>query len=477
MLSKSVREWLSEYKGLTDVEIHTFACTVRENKPLIDSLYVLFDAKPSIEELDPVCHQLFEFYRSREEHLKRFALELIPSLIGLYLRCLSYNDKKTCGGLEAFLLGVYNLEIVQSDGSPKMKTFRIPTINQGSIYHEPVQLSSLALTESTLNRYNRPAEEWRGGPYPQYESINSQNRQAVLSQLLQVYNADIAQLASHSHHALCLAASKISTTGLPSLQVSPPQLQSWPNTNGPRPKTTSPRHSPRMTVSPALLVEMLWGINFAMYNGCDKVARDAVRDVHARACFELLPDVQLVTEALLNSDSLALGGMGDGGPMGIAIPSTSHTSLSKTTLTNASFKTKKLPDDIPMASEAESQEPQAHSSKLSPIEEEHKGLAKQVLRLSKGRKKEDKEEKKQQRSKEARKDSDTSSNKSLVLNGDNLDSVSVSVVKNQTKVTVDNLELRQLTKRYSEDHPLTNGNNSASRRNVSDRRQSGDSTK
>ena len=46
------------------------------------------------QELDPVCHQLFEFYRSREESLKRFALEFIPSLIGLYLRYLSLNDKK-----------------------------------------------------------------------------------------------------------------------------------------------------------------------------------------------------------------------------------------------------------------------------------------------------------------------------------------------------------------------------------------------
>ena len=46
------------------------------------------------QELDPVCHQLFEFYRSHEESLKRFALEFVPSLIGLYLRCLSLNDKK-----------------------------------------------------------------------------------------------------------------------------------------------------------------------------------------------------------------------------------------------------------------------------------------------------------------------------------------------------------------------------------------------
>ncbi|KAL8561211.1 hypothetical protein ACOMHN_024468 [Nucella lapillus] len=360
-------------------------------------------------------------------------------------------------------------EIVQSDGSPKIKTFRIPSISQGSIYHEPVSLSTLVLTESALNRYNRSSEEWRGGPYPHYESINGQNRQAVLSQLLQVFNVDIAQLAPHSHEALCLIASKISTTGLPSLQVSPSQLQSWPNTNGPRPKpAASSRNCPRMTVSPVLLVEMLWAVNFAMYNGCDKVARDAVRDVHARACFELLADVQMVTEAILNSASLGVGGMGDGGPMGISMASVpTHTALAKSTITNASFKTKKLPDDIPMA-EVDPQEPQAHSSKLSPIEEEHKGPAKQVLRLSKGRKKEEKEK---QRGRDGRKDSDASSIKSLVLNGDGVDSVTVSVVRNQAKVTVDTVELRQLSKRYSEDHPLTNCNNSAvvSRRKSAER--------
>ena len=53
-----------------------------------------------------------------------------------------------------------------------------------------------------------------------------------------------------------------------------------------------------------------------------------------------------VTEAILNSDLLALGGMGDVGPMGISMASVSSNppaAITKTTITNASFKTKKLP--------------------------------------------------------------------------------------------------------------------------------------
>lgn len=102
--------------------------------------------------------------------------------------------------------------------------------------------------------------------------------------------------------------------------------------------------------------------------------------------------------------------------------------------------------------------------KLSPIDEEHKGIARHVLRLSKGRKKDDTEvkEKEKGHSKDSRKDSDTSSNKSLVLNGEGLDSVGVSVVKNQAKVSVDAIELWSLDSgQRSEDHLVANGNNSS----------------
>ena len=116
-----------------------------------------------------------------------------------------------------------------------------------------------------------------------------------------------------------------------------------------------------------------------------------------------------------------------------------------------------LPDDIQVSPECESH--QSHASKLSPIDEEHKGFAKHVLRLSKGRKKDEKDK---VRSKDSRKDSDSSSIKSLVLNGEGLESVGVSVVKSLSKVPVDTVELWPLGRtRYAEDHPLSNGNNSS----------------
>lgn len=46
--------------------------------------------------LDPVCHQLFEFYRSKESELKTFSRELIPVVIWTYLSALSTSGKKVC---------------------------------------------------------------------------------------------------------------------------------------------------------------------------------------------------------------------------------------------------------------------------------------------------------------------------------------------------------------------------------------------
>jgi hypothetical protein len=77
----------------------------------------------------------------------------------------------------------------------------------------------------------------------------------------------------------------------------------------------------------------------------EKVARKALHDVHARASFELLSDVLLVTEAIMSTDDMSSTGDTDGtGPMGISMATTTPApSLTKSTLTNASFKAKKLP--------------------------------------------------------------------------------------------------------------------------------------
>lgn len=59
--------------------------------------------------LEPVCHQLFEFYRSGELKLQRFTLQFLPELLWSLLSVSAARDPHTSGCIEALLLGIYNL--------------------------------------------------------------------------------------------------------------------------------------------------------------------------------------------------------------------------------------------------------------------------------------------------------------------------------------------------------------------------------
>ncbi|PIO29185.1 hypothetical protein AB205_0124450, partial [Aquarana catesbeiana] len=86
--------------------------------------------------LEPICHQLFELYRSSEVRLKRFTMQFLPELVSIYLRLTASRDRQSNGCIEALLLGIYNLEIADKDGNNKVLSFTIPSLSKPSIYHE-----------------------------------------------------------------------------------------------------------------------------------------------------------------------------------------------------------------------------------------------------------------------------------------------------------------------------------------------------
>lgn len=440
MLSKEVKEWLAEYKILAKEEVHTYAASVRHNSELVTSLHALFDEHPSAEILDPVCHQLFEFYRSNEKELQRFALELVPALIWLYLSFVSKGDKNSCSGVEAFLLSVYNLETCSSDGTPKVKKFRIPSFAKHSIYHEPQKLSSVPLQESALRRYSAEAEEFQDGPHPQYESINGQNRHTVLAYLLQCYHGDISNLSSRSHKIFCRMCSRIVTTGFNTLVQTDDddsediiRMASFSQTLKRRDQSGE-LHS-RISVSPALLIDMLSCLYYIMFNGQTSAGAQAVVDIHYRACFELFPDVLLVTNAIRNSLKESGAGQPDDGTFGLSLamsPASSNYTLSKTAITNASFRATKLPEDIPL-------QPDESVSRLATIEEDEttsKGAKGLLGKLTK-------KDKMPSKSKEI-------NVKSSLSNGDSSDSVQVAIGRGQQRSVVDTIEMTSYGRKDTE---------------------------
>ncbi|KAK3082993.1 hypothetical protein FSP39_011027 [Pinctada imbricata] len=385
--------------------------------------------------LDPVCHQLFEFYRSSEASLRLFSLDFIPVLIWLYLSSLSIGGKK---------------EIVSSDGKPRIKTFRIPKFAQPSIYHEPSSIAAVT-SDVALSRLDfSDPELWQSGPLPQYESLNGQNRQGVLAYIQQCYNADIANVSPQSHHMFCKASSKIANTGFVTAEILRrfgKGLTESPPSDGYR--SMAGELSPRINISPALMIEMLSGLYYVTFNTELALGTKAIYDMHHRAGYELYPDVLLVTCAMTNTlQSVPSDSDNRVQSMTTVTPSSSGHAISKSAITNASFKIKKLPDDIAVIPDPES------ATKLSTIDEDGNPIDSTISKSASKSSKfnpfktiQGKGEKSKGKESGKRDSIEMQAKSPMIPNGDNIDSVQVGVTKNNSRVIVDNIELQHPVKR------------------------------
>uniref|UniRef100_A0ABI8A0C9 Hyccin PI4KA lipid kinase complex subunit 2 n=1 Tax=Felis catus TaxID=9685 RepID=A0ABI8A0C9_FELCA len=175
-------------------------------KTLVPALYkVIQDSNNEL--LEPVCHQLFELYRSSEVRLKRFTLQFLPELMWVYLRLTVSRDRQSNGCIEALLLGIYNLEIADKDGNNKVLSFTIPSLSKPSIYHEPSTIGSMALTEGALCQHDLIRVVY-SDLHPQRETFTAQNRFEVLSFLMLCYNSAIVYMPASSYQSLCRMGSR-----------------------------------------------------------------------------------------------------------------------------------------------------------------------------------------------------------------------------------------------------------------------------
>ncbi|XP_014244102.1 protein FAM126B isoform X2 [Cimex lectularius] len=336
MTEQTIKEWLADCAALTPDEIHSFASTVHHNSEVINAILTVLDDRQKYNDLvDKVCSTLFSLYRSKEIELKRFTLGFLPTLIYVYLNAVAHGEKKSCLGIEALLIGLYNSESVNDYGEAQVISFRLPSLAQASVYHEPMSLAPASLTESALRRLelcNTKLVKW--GPLPQLERIIPQNRLSVMTALLFIYNQHISCLQKSSLDQLCKVSSKLVTQGF--------------NKPGKRVSYSSdvPRVLPRIPVTGKFLLEILHSLYYSIV-----LALQAVEEVHQRACYQSYTDVMLVSNAIKNSRATYTGQITEN-PMGISLaisPAvTTSAVISKSMITNASFRTKKLPDDIPI---------------------------------------------------------------------------------------------------------------------------------
>ncbi|KAK7153519.1 hypothetical protein R3I94_007028 [Phoxinus phoxinus] len=273
-----VEDWLSEFKALSEAQLSGYAGVLPQKDTLVPALYRVIQ-DPDTELLEPVCHQLFELYRSSEERLRRFTLQFLPELLWVYLRRRRHSS--SC--IEALLLGIYNLEIVDKDGNSKLLSFMIPSLSKPSIYHEPSSLGSMGLTEGALCQHDLIRVIY-SGLHPQRETFTAQNRFEVLCFLMLCYNSVVVYMPPSSHQAVCRMSSRLCVCGFPRQQ-----LKAW----------TAP--CIRVLLDSEFMVQMLTAVYHAIYNGEWDAGREALDDILYRAQLELYSEPLLLGTAMKSS--------------------------------------------------------------------------------------------------------------------------------------------------------------------------------
>ncbi|KAG4078815.1 hypothetical protein HA402_015405 [Bradysia odoriphaga] len=343
MAESIVTDWLSDYASLQQFEIRSFASQHEHNHEIAHALFTILNERLKYPDLlHSICNQFHSFYRSTETVLRKFTLQFVPTLIYIYLNSVAQGDKKSCRSVETLLISVYNIEITNEDGQAKTVSFRMPVLAQASIYHEEKSLHA-----SDLKRWEENSnKDVNWGPLQQVESINAQNRLKVVTALMFVYNQQLSLVPKSALSHLCRVSSQLANQGFSKMgHAHRSSYGSDPN------NAIVPKPLCRIPMSSQFLLELLHAVYFAMFNEFGSIAIQSVDDIHNRACYELFPEVILVTNAIKNSLHANPSGQPSDGPMGISValtPTTSTVTVSKSMITNASFRTKKLPDDIPI---------------------------------------------------------------------------------------------------------------------------------
>uniref|UniRef100_A0AAG5DH91 Uncharacterized protein n=1 Tax=Anopheles atroparvus TaxID=41427 RepID=A0AAG5DH91_ANOAO len=376
MAEAIIADWISDYSALQDTELRTYAAQHEHDFEISKALYTILNERTKYKDLiHPICNQLCNFYRSNEVELRRFTLQFVPMLIYLYLNSVALGDKKGCRSIETLLICIYNIEVSSEDGSPKVVSFRMPVLAQASVYHE-----EKSLQPSDLRRWEENSnKDINWGPLPSIESINAQNRLKVMTALLFTYNQQLNQIHKPALYHLCKTTSLLVNQGFPKLPGGHMHRSSYGSDPiSPQQPMAAPSHivrpPPRIAVNAQFLVELAHANYFAMFNEFGSAAIEAVTDLHSRACYEMLPEVILVSNAIRNSLHANPSGQPSDGPMGISValtPATTTVTVSKSMITNASFRTKKLPDDIPI--QGPTKEDNSGPPHLTSINEEGEG--------------------------------------------------------------------------------------------------------
>ncbi|XP_021963811.1 protein FAM126B isoform X1 [Folsomia candida] len=332
MTDQLVVELLTEWAKLSDNllsgcdGLNDFSESILNNEDLFQAVTHVLEENDRFRSLyGDVIAVLFSLYRAPHGKLRVFSGQFIPSLIYVYLNQI--HSQKKCVALETLLRGIFELELSFEEIIPA--SARIANVNLPSIYHDPGGVSTSWLSDNDLDRLNLKTVKTitRQALVLNDERIRAPQRLPLCVELWWIFNHRLPHMPKHSIPMHLKVITKLITQGftpMNSQKLQPPV---------------------RIVLSSKLLIEMVQTAYFSAYNGSPTLAEQILDEISARANYQLWADALLACHAVqdyLKSSEL---------PIQVEV-----SSFKKSIITNASFRTKKLPDDIPIIERTDSTE-------------------------------------------------------------------------------------------------------------------------
>ncbi len=309
---------LAEFRSVDD-DAKTFFSTLANNQDMQRDLFGVFSSHESDDIVIATLDLLLEWRRhlNKQPHLVLQYLPVILSYSMMLRRRIGVDGvgRRLAQALEAFLLTIHNQEVEKmSTKSAAEQTFFVANLSQSSAFHDGARLA----VEVGGDEQERGVTMARLPQFKKTGSLNlnlrgsgAANRQAVAESNYRLFNSGLGDYTK-----LALEEFVKSTQRM---------LQ----------------HEPRINLAVSILLELLHGAYFCVYNGFHAGGGQVVELVRQRALLVASPQLLLSVNAVR---TLILTAGPTQAPDAATISTPNR--IAKNLITNASFRAKKISDDI-----------------------------------------------------------------------------------------------------------------------------------
>ncbi len=311
----------------------TFFSTLANNQDLQAGLLDAFagdqwDDESLPRALDLLLKWSRHIRQQQQQGKSHLVFQFLPSIIAASLalrrdRGAAGSRRRHLQELEAFLLSLHNQEAEQTASAPvSEQVFSVPTLVQSSVYHDGNRLAADGGTEQDRVLVRLP--QFKTIPVPSHHpGAGFTSRMMVVESLYRLFNSGLGDYSKAAVEKFVKSTQRLLQRGYGSKSA-------VKGAGGGRVHLTAP-----------VLVEMLHGAYFSIYNGFQVVGAQIVELIRQRGSSLGSPQV-LVAVSAVRTLILTSGPSHLPSAASISTPS----QIAKNLITNASFRAKKISDDI-----------------------------------------------------------------------------------------------------------------------------------